>query len=220
MKTDDLIRALSADRQPSGPAPALALALAGAVGFVLSVLLFLWLVPLRPNLGEAMRSFPFMLKPVEMGILVVVSAIAVLRLAQPGASIGRLLWVAALVPAIMVVALGFEMASVPRVGVARPAGRRALVCLRAEHGADVAADHGGACWSGLRFGAPTRPTLAGAGAGLLGGAVAASIYISHCPDDFADLRGGVVHARHRHLNRHRGAGRVAPVALVSCARGR
>jgi hypothetical protein len=37
--------------------------------------------------------------------------------------------------------------------------------------------------AGLRFGAPTRPMLAGAGAGLLSGAVAASIYISHCPDD-------------------------------------
>ena len=36
---------------------------------------------------------------------------------------------------------------------------------------------------GLRYGAPTRPMMAGAGAGLLGGAVAASIYISHCPDD-------------------------------------
>jgi hypothetical protein len=36
---------------------------------------------------------------------------------------------------------------------------------------------------GLRFGAPTRPTLAGAGAGLLAGALAASLYIAHCPDD-------------------------------------
>ena len=36
---------------------------------------------------------------------------------------------------------------------------------------------------GLRFGAPTRPALAGAGAGLLSGALAASLYIAHCPDD-------------------------------------
>ena len=57
MKTDDLIRALAADREPAGPHPGYALALAGALGFVLSVLLFMWLVPLRPNLGEAMRSF-------------------------------------------------------------------------------------------------------------------------------------------------------------------
>jgi hypothetical protein len=36
---------------------------------------------------------------------------------------------------------------------------------------------------GLRHGAPTRPTLAGAGAGLLSGALSASLYILHCPDD-------------------------------------
>ena len=68
MKTDDLIRALSADKEPTGPAPGLALALAAAAGLVVSVLIFLWLVPIRPNLGEAIRTFPFMLKPIEMGI--------------------------------------------------------------------------------------------------------------------------------------------------------
>jgi hypothetical protein len=36
---------------------------------------------------------------------------------------------------------------------------------------------------GLRYGAPTRPVLAGAGAGLLSGALSASLYIAHCPDD-------------------------------------
>lgn len=182
MKTDDLIRALAADKAPSGPAPAFALALAGAIGFLLSVLLFLWLVPLRPNLGEAMRSFPFMLKPVEMGILVVVSAIAVLRLAQPGASLGRVLWVAALVPAIMVAALGFEMASVPRVQwLDRLAGVHWYICVL--NMVLLSLPITAALLAGLRFGAPTRPILAGAGAGLLGGAVVAGIYISHCPDD-------------------------------------
>jgi hypothetical protein len=129
-----------------------------------------------------MHSLPFMLKPVEMGILVVVSAIAVLRLAQPGASIGRVLWVAALVPAIMVAALGFEMASVPRVQwLDRLAGVHWYVCVL--NMVLLSLPITAALLVGLRFGAPTRPTIAGAGAGLLGGAVAASLYISHCPDD-------------------------------------
>jgi hypothetical protein len=182
MKTDDLIRALSADKEPSGPAPGVALALAAAIGFVASVLVFHWLVPLRPNLGEAMHSFPFMLKPVEMGILVVASAIAVLRLAQPGASLGRVLWVAALVPAIMVGALGVEMVSVPRVlWLDRLAGAHWYICVM--NMVILSLPMLAALLAGLRFGAPTRPMLAGAGAGLLSGAVAASIYISHCPDD-------------------------------------
>ena len=40
----------------------MAIALAGALGCLLSVLFFMWLVPLRPNLGEALGTFPFMLK--------------------------------------------------------------------------------------------------------------------------------------------------------------
>ena len=35
----------------------------------------------------------------------------------------------------------------------------------------------------LRQGAPTNPGLAGAVAGLLAGAVAATLYALHCPDD-------------------------------------
>lgn len=182
MKTDDLIRALSADKEPSGPAPGLALALAGAAGFVVSVLVFLWLVPLRPNLGEAMRSFPFMLKPLEMGLLVVASAIALLRLAQPGASLGRVIWVAALVPVLMVAALGFELVTVPRVQwLDRLAGVHWQICVL--NMVILSLPILAALLVGLRYGAPTRPTLAGAGAGLLAGAMAASLYISHCPDD-------------------------------------
>lgn len=182
MKTDDLIRALAADREPTGPAPGLALALAGAAGFVLSVLLFLWLVPLRPHLGELMHSFPFMLKPIEMGILVVASAVLVLRLARPEGSLGRVLWLVALVPAIMAAALIFEMASVPRVlWLDRLAGVHWYICVM--NMVILSLPVTAALLFGLRHGAPARPALAGAGAGLLGGAIAASIYISHCPDD-------------------------------------
>jgi hypothetical protein len=182
MKTDDLIRALAADREPAGPAPGYALAFAGAIGFVLSVLFFMWLVPLRPNLGEAMRSWPFMLKPVEMGILVVVSAIVVLRLAKPGAALGRTLIVAAAVPAIMVAAVAVELMQVPRAEwLVKLAGVHWYMCVL--NMVLLSLPILAALLFGLRFGAPTRPTLAGTGAGLLSGALAASLYIAHCPDD-------------------------------------
>lgn len=182
MKTDDLIRALAADREPAGPAPGYALALAGAIGFVLSVLLFMWLVPLRPNLDEAVRSLPFMLKPIEMGILVVVSAIVVVRLARPGAPLGRTLIAAALVPAIMVAAVAIELMQVPRAEwLVKLAGQHWYVCVL--NMVLLSLPILAALLFGLRFGAPTRPTLAGAGAGLLSGALAASLYIAHCPDD-------------------------------------
>lgn len=182
MKTDDLIRALAADREPAGPAPCTALAIAGAVGLVLSALLFMWLVPLRPHLGEAMRSFPFMLKPIEMGILVVVSAIAVLRLARPGTSLGQTLIAAAAVPAIMVAAAAVELMQVPRADwLVKLAGTHWYMCVL--NMVLLSLPILAALLFGLRYGAPTQPTLAGAGAGLLSGALAASLYIAHCPDD-------------------------------------
>jgi hypothetical protein len=182
MKTDDLIRALAADREPAGPAPGYALALAGAIGLVLSTLLFMWLVPLRPHLGEAVRSFPFVLKPVEMGILVVASAMAVLRLAKPGAPLGRTLVVAAAVPAIMVAAVAVELMQVPRADwLVRLAGTHWYLCVL--NMVLLSLPILAALLFGLRFGAPTQPGLAGAGAGLCSGALAASLYIAHCPDD-------------------------------------
>jgi hypothetical protein len=182
MKTDDLIRALAADREPTGPAPGRALALAAALGIVLSVLLFLWLVPLRPNLGEAVMSFPFALKPIEMGILVVVSAIAVLRLARPGAPLGWTLLAAAVVPAIMVAAVAVELMQVPRSEwLVKLAGVHWYMCVL--NMVLLSLPILAALLFGLRYGAPTRPVLAGAGAGLLAGALAASLYIAHCPDD-------------------------------------
>lgn len=182
MKTDDLIRALAADREPAGPAPGTALALAAALGVVLSVLLFLWLVPLRPNLGEAAMSFPFVLKPVEMGILVVVSAVAVLRLARPGAPLGWTLFAAAVVPAIMVAAVAVELMQVPRAEwLVKLAGTHWYMCVL--NMVLLSLPILAALLFGLRYGAPTRPALAGASAGLLSGALAASLYIAHCPDD-------------------------------------
>lgn len=182
MKTDDLIRALAADREPAGPAPGRALALAAALGVVLSVLLFLWLVPLRPNLGDAVMSFPFALKPIEMGILVVVSAIAVLRLARPGAQLGWTLLAAAAVPAIMVAAVAVELMQVPRSEwLVKLAGVHWYMCVL--NMVLLSLPILAALLFGLRYGAPTRPVLAGAGAGLLAGALAASLYIAHCPDD-------------------------------------
>jgi hypothetical protein len=182
MKTDDLIRALAADREPAGPAPGTALALSGALGLVISALLFMWLVPLRPNLGEAMRSYPFMLKPIEMGILAVVAAIVVLRLARPGAPLGRTLVAAAVVPAIMVAAVAVELMQVPRTEwLVRLAGVHWYLCVL--NMVLLSLPILAALLFGLRYGAPTRPVLAGAGAGLLSGAVSASLYIAHCPDD-------------------------------------
>jgi hypothetical protein len=117
-----------------------------------------------------------------MGILVVASAIGLIRLARPGGSLGGVLWLAALAPAIMVGALFFELVTVPRIQwLDRLAGMHWYLCVM--NMVILSLPILGALLTALRYGAPTRPALAGAGAGLLSGAIAASIYISHCPDD-------------------------------------
>ena len=52
MKTDDLIRALATDREPAGPAPGFALALAGAVGFAGNW----WAAIIRSRAGRRLDS--------------------------------------------------------------------------------------------------------------------------------------------------------------------
>lgn len=182
MKTDDLIRALAADRKPAGPPPGRALAIAAACGFAVSALLFSVWVGLRPNLGNAMMSLPFMLKPIEMFVLVAASAAIVLRLAKPGQSSRGAVLAAAIAPAIMIAALAVELMSVPRSEWAiRLAGVHWYVCVM--NMVLLALPMLAAILFGLRYGAPTRPALAGAAAGLLSGALSATLYISHCPDD-------------------------------------
>lgn len=182
MKTDDLIRALAADREPAGPNPGLALALAAIAGFVVSAAFFMGLIGPRPDLMSAMHSTRFMLKPIEMGLLVIAAGILVVRLARPGVPLGRALFVAALVPAIVVLALAFEMMTVPRAEwLNRLAGVHWYACLM--NMVLLAMPMLAALLFALRLGAPTRPTLAGAMAGLLSGALSATLYISHCPDE-------------------------------------
>jgi hypothetical protein len=182
MRTDDLIRVLAADRKPAGPAPGLALGLAALAGLAVSVVLFALWVGLRPNLAGAMTSLPFMLKPLEMGLLVIAAAAMVLRLARPGSSARSAVLVAAAVPAIMVAALAVELMMVPRSEwLVRLAGVHWYVCVM--NMVLLALPMLAAILFGLRYGAATRPALAGAAAGLLSGALSATLYISHCPDD-------------------------------------
>ena len=142
----------------------------------------MWQIGLRPDLPSAMHSVRFMLKPVEMGLLVVAAAILVAKLARPGVPLGRTVLIAAAVPAIMVAALAVELMTVPRAEwLVRLVGAHWYLCVI--NMVLLAMPILAALLLGLRYGAPTRPALAGAMAGLLSGALSATLYISHCPDD-------------------------------------
>jgi hypothetical protein len=179
MRTDELIRALAADRvRPARIAPALALALAGglavaAAGFALGL-------GLRPDLAAAAGTLRFVLKPVVMLLLAAGALAAVLRLARPDGAGALPLVLAAALPLALAV-LGELWVSPAAEWTARLVGRNALVCLVAIPLMAAAPLLG--LLAAMRRAAPTRPAALGAVAGLLAGALAGTLYAMHCPDD-------------------------------------
>jgi hypothetical protein len=179
MKTDDLVRAIAADRT-SRPPVAMTLALAVLAGIVVSALLFSVELGVRGDVGIAVHEPRFLFKFVVTGVLAATAALAALTLARPGAP-GR---AAALVaaPALLAAAVAAELALVPpSAWAARAVGSNSLVCLVSVP--LLAAPVLVAVLWALRRGAPTRPMLAGAVAGLLAGGLAATLYAAHCTDD-------------------------------------
>ncbi|MGE3145003.1 MAG: NrsF family protein [Pseudorhodoplanes sp.] len=183
MRTDDLIRALAADRNPALPsATARALLLAAGIGFAVALVPFLMSIGLRPNLGDAAMSPRFLLKPVEMLVLTAAAALLVLRLAQPGAPVRGPLLAGAMAVVLMLAAAGVELLLVPRADwLVQLAGTHWWICVT--NMVLLALPMLAALLVGLRVGAPTHPVRAGAAAGSLAGALSATLYIAHCPDD-------------------------------------
>jgi len=179
MKTDDLIRALAADPVPAPPVeralwPALALGLAA------SVILFLATLGPRPDFAQAAETLRFVIKPAFPLILIGGAMYALTRLWRPGKAAP--LWAIAIAPAALAVAIVLELVALPaQQWGAALVGENALKCLfyipvfsLAPLAVTLAA---------LRRGAPTRPALTGAVAGLLSAGLGATLYALHCPDD-------------------------------------
>lgn len=184
MRTDDLIATLAAEAgAPPAARPDRALAIAITAGMALSLALFLaTLGGPRPDFAASLSSPRFLLKFAVTLSVAAAGLVLVPRLVRPGARLGAAT-VAALLPlAVVAGSVAFEVASLPGQAL-MPAlvGEDALVCLV------FVPLLGAAPLAGiilaLRHGAPTRPTLAGAVAGILAGGLAATLYASHCIDD-------------------------------------
>lgn len=184
MRTADLIELLAHDVRAAPPAAVsrkLAAALA-AGGLVTFAIIALWL-RCQPLLAAAQQPW-FWTKIVYTALLTVTGAVGVRRLSVPGATVGAAPVAAALVILAMLGLAAAEIFS------AAPAERLALwlghswkicsplILLLAVpiYTFLVAA---------LRRLAPTRPALAGAAAGFAAGALAATLYSLHCPEQAA-----------------------------------
>jgi hypothetical protein len=182
VRTSDLIRVLVADNNARALPPGRALMLALVPSLAITFSLHLATLGLRPHLlsllGEPRLTFKLGLTV----LLAVLSGPLALRLVKPGASVGAQALMLTAVPLLLAAALAGELLAVPRaLWGERLVGSNALHCL--ESIPFLAAAPLAGILLALRHGAPERPGLAGAAAGLFAGAIGAACYATHCPDD-------------------------------------
>ena len=182
METEELIRTLAADNphraRPVGFVLALALLAAAPVSF----LMFMTALGVRPDVMTAMHNPFFDLKFV-ITLALAISAIAVsLHLSRPEASMRGWGWLLLIPVGIIAAGIGSEMMMPQRLPMmARLVGHNSRVCMTAIPLLSLPLLAGALI--GLRHGAPARPALAGAIAGLISAGLAATLYASHCTDD-------------------------------------
>jgi hypothetical protein len=180
MHTDELIRSLAADMRPSLSLTG-SVAVALAVGFALSALLFWITLGPRADLAAAAATVRFDLKVVEMLLLAAAAGVLVLRLARPGADVRPAAGWLLVVPILLAAAALVEFVLVGPQWRTKLVGSNSLVCLTAIP--LLALPVLAALLYALRQGAPTRPGLTGAVAGLAAAGFAAALYALQCTDD-------------------------------------
>jgi hypothetical protein len=181
MKTDDLVAVLARTVEPVHRRPAARLAIGAVLGAVAAVPVMLWQLGMNPSLAADASTPMFWVKFAFVAAIAAIGLWLVRCVAQPGARPRRALHALVLpLAAMALLAIG--------VLVAAPAEQRMALLM-------------GSSWSSCPFYitllatpalvlllaavhslAPTRLRLAGAGVGLLAGALGALVYTVHCPE--------------------------------------
>ncbi|MEX2035399.1 MAG: NrsF family protein [Xanthobacteraceae bacterium] len=182
MRTDDLVHALVADRAAGQSSIGRQFALAIAIGFAISAVLFWVTLGPRPDIAVAALTVRFDLKIVEALLLAATAVALALRLARPGAGTDLQTVAMAAAPVLLAIAVVAEMFVVPASQwQAKLVGDNSLICLTAIPLLSLPLL--AAMLLALRHGAPTSRGAAGAAAGLIAGGLAAALYATQCIDD-------------------------------------
>jgi hypothetical protein len=181
VKTDDLIDLLAQD-------PAVRWRFGRILGFatvggaVIAGAAFFIAIGFRPDIASAAETVRFLFKFVVTLSLAIAAIGALLRIARPGALLGLWGWAFAAAPVLLGGAVIAELITMPAdVWAARLVGHNVRFCLTL---IPLLAIGPLACLLfALRQGAPSRPGLAGAVAGLAASGIAATFYAANCTDD-------------------------------------
>ncbi len=182
METDQLIRTLAADNAHRTRSVGNALTLALLAAAPVALAMFLGGLGMRPDVMTAMRN-PFFDLKFAVTLALAISAVAVsLHLSRPEATMKGWAWLLLVPAGFLAMGIGGEMMMPQRLPMmTRLVGSNSRVCLTAIP--LISLPLLAAALIGLRHGAPSRPALAGAIAGLLSAGLAATLYASHCTDD-------------------------------------
>ncbi|WP_024517419.1 DUF1109 domain-containing protein [Bradyrhizobium sp. Tv2a-2] len=182
MDTDQLIRTLAADNsyrpRPVGFVLALMLLAAAPV----SLLMFFSMLGVRPDVMTAMHNPLFDLKFAVTLALAAAGIAASLHLSRPEVPLAGFGWLFVIPAGLLAAGIAGEAMMPQRLPMmTRLVGSNSRVCMTAIPLMSLPLL--AASILGLRHGAPTRPALAGAVAGLMSAGLAATFYASHCTDD-------------------------------------
>jgi len=182
MRTDELIGLLAQDAEPVAPhAIEQRFAVAALAGLAGATVLMLALFGLRPDLAQTLALPMFWGKLLFAAALAVAGVALLRRLARPGLGLGHSLALLALPPVVL-----WALAALV-LGQAAPAERMPLILGSTWRScpfniAALSVPALAALFWALRGAAPTRLAWAGAGAGLLAGALGTLVYALHCPE--------------------------------------
>jgi hypothetical protein len=182
MKTDDLINAIAADAETARAPIARIVWIGMGVGVVVTALLYLSLLPVRPDLMSAMGDWHFLMKWAFSLTLLGTALALMLRLARPQ-SIPGLDWLLLFgAPLVLTLGVVTEMFAIPSsTWFPTMVGTNAWGCIIFVP--ILSALPLIVMLLVLRQGATTRPALAGAVAGLVAAGIAATFYATHCQND-------------------------------------
>lgn len=182
MRTEDLIKAVSADAKAAGMGLDRAWLIAIVVAVMLALVSFFAMLGPRPDITDAAKTLRFLFKFVLTLVLAFSAWRVAVALSRPGAPVRAVLPWLLVAPILLVAAVMMEMMAMPQdrwMGLMM--GRNNMICLIFIPLIGIGPL--AAFLAAMRHGAPTNPTLAGAVAGLFSGGVAATLYAAHCVDD-------------------------------------
>jgi hypothetical protein len=182
MNTEELIRSLVSNADRRDPPVGAILAMALFVGGAISTLMFLRALGVRHDIDRAIYN-PFFDLKFLVTIALFLAAVAIsIHLSRPEASLEGWKWLLLIPIGLLLFGIMGEMTIPHRLPwLARLIGSNSSVCLIAMP--ILSLPLLAASLVALRHGAPSRPGITGAFAGMLSAGFAGTLYVSQCTDD-------------------------------------